>query len=86
MTLIELHEGMCVEVENIIGIEDDGEYGTHVYVKWGNEVRSFFKAVPYATMLGILSRAKEEPKTPAFPQDVAKNIEQLAKFNTNPAW
>ena len=81
MSWLDIDEGLTISTDHIVAIQDDGNFGTLIFVAFGNEGKSFTKNVPFSTMKGILN-GRGESRESQIQSSVARNLEQLAKYQT----
>jgi hypothetical protein len=68
-----------ISIDKIISVESYGDFTTAIHVQYGEEIRTYYKDVPYSILRDvILARKKEELST--SDASIARNLEQLAKY------
>jgi hypothetical protein len=81
LELFEVVDGsLAVSYESIIGIEKNDDYSTTIFVRFGSDVRSLVKNIPYQIMFQMLQGRNIRSERRFIDSSAARSLEQLAKY------
>jgi hypothetical protein len=82
MEFLDIHDGLMVSLRHIVAIEAIDAFKTRIHVNFEGAHQSFEKDLPYPTLKDILlSRNKHDSRQ--VEASIARNLEQLAKYQQN---